>query len=159
MSQRRVERVELVDRIHDHRPQSFLDDFSAWHEVELPLSDFKKLLLNSWPFDTSEKAPNEIPTLQEAYERIKTDPDAFFALIHSYGGISGAQVKKYLDDFRQGMQLRDCFIVERHPNMNPNGSYYIRDGMHRLVAYALFSELNPKFFPIQVYLGSKPYAR
>lgn len=151
-----VDKDELAKHLHDHRPQDFINDYAEWHWFNLSLDDFKKLLLNSVPFDPTHKRSEELPTMQEVYDLIQRDPEKFFAWSHPDGGLNGAQVRKYLNDFRAGVDFRDCFIIDLYPDMNPAGSYYIRDGMHRLVAYALHSELRPEFFPVRIYLSGRP---
>jgi hypothetical protein len=73
------------------------------------------------------------------------------------GGLNGSRVKHYVEKFNNIFELGDCFVTDliEHPQqgkMNPSGSYYIADGMHRLVAYGLWSQLKPEKFPIAVYL-------
>lgn len=156
MNKQKIDRDEAANHLHDHRPQDFINDYAEWHWFNLPLESFMRLLLNSVPNDPADIKPEEFPTMTEVYDIIQADPERFFAFKHPNGGLNGAQVKKYLNDFHAGVDLRDCFIIDLYPDMNPAGSYYIRDGMHRLVAYALYSQLRPEFFPVRIYLSGRP---
>jgi hypothetical protein len=98
-------------------------------------------------------------TLSAAIAYIEMNQD--FLETYAQGFLCGQRVKHYLDTLRecQGKlqecftELGDCFMLDKDktPDRFRNE---ITDGMHRLVAYGLATDMNESHFPIPVYFGT-----
>jgi hypothetical protein len=153
-------RVELFLNLIDHNSQHpsalyigqalFCHNFCL--EVTIEIDEFKRLLLNSHAHDsTNTPQPHEFPMLHEVINQIKDRPQ-FLRESRSDSGLSGSLVKKKLDNLENNLYVKDIVLQDKWPNMAQEGSFYIIDGMHRLVAYGLLTNLNPEKFPIITYL-------
>lgn len=129
-----------------------LGHFETWESIELGLDEFKRLLLNSYPYAWPETR-DKLATLEETVRFIQLYPE-YLEAERKDRGINGAHVARYLERFRGGEQLEDAIVLEKDPDMRQDGSFYIGDGMHRLVAYGLHSGLEEEFFPIRVVYAS-----
>lgn len=79
------------------------------------------------------------------------------------GFLDGQRVKHYLDrlnncrenlpDCFAALDKYSCFMIDRETIPNSPGKE-ITDGMHRLVAYGLATDLNTNHFPISIYFGT-----
>lgn len=123
--------------------------------AELAPEDFKSILINS---DATGRSllQKEYPSLWMVIEQIRADP-SYLKSTRQDGGINGVQVNKYLELFAtSGLSLGDSMILDRDmfPDMNSAGRYYVIDGMHRLVAYGLATNMDPQYFPVQIYYCS-----
>jgi len=151
-----VDRNELLRRFQSN-PQ--------FHYIQFALSkphcyagyvdkdEFERLLLNSSP-----KNPHppfeEYPTVREVIEQIEQNLD-FLHSMPQGEELNGVWVEQLCKQFRQNMMKpKDCFVIDKLQGMNKAGSFYIIDGIHRLVAYALATEMTDKYFPIPVYYCS-----
>jgi hypothetical protein len=54
--------------------------------------------------------------------------------------------------FQQGFHPKPGVIQNSLQGMRSEKSYYVIDGMHRLIAYGLWADLNANHFPISIYL-------
>ncbi len=129
-----------------------IDHFDSWETYELGLEEYKRLLLNSWPY-TWPQSRDRLATLEETVGFIERYPE-YLEYERKDRGINGVQVARYLGAFRDGEPLTPCIVIEKDPDMRPEGSYYIGDGMHRLVAYGVYTGMREEFFPIPVVLGT-----
>jgi hypothetical protein len=113
--------------------------------------EFRHLLLNSSTENRSLEN-SELPTLEEVVEQIQ-NRRAFLEEERSDGGLNGKRVKNYVEQFEQGLALKKSFVLirDKEPGMRQCGSYYIADGMHRLVAYGLWSSMSVDCCPLAVY--------
>jgi hypothetical protein len=122
--------------------------YCIWASIDF--DEFRHLLINTSPQNPDVKlSPMDYPIIQEAIEQIHLKPN-FFEYNHPNRGLSGVRVKYYIDLFNQGAKLKECFIRDIQ-DMRPGGSFYIADGMHSLIAYAIWTKLNPEKFPIALY--------
>ena len=119
-------------------------------EVLIDEDDFGHLLLNSSP-QNPQPPRRESWMLKEVLAQINENP-AFLEESTQGRGLSGTTVQHYLDLLRQGSALKKCLIRDKEVWMRGEGNYYIADGMHSLVAYGLWSQLNADDFPIALYL-------
>jgi hypothetical protein len=120
--------------------------------VSIDRSEFGSLLINSVadPQRTN-LLLEDYPTLREVIGFIKRHP-AFLSTSRDDGGLCGQQVQYYLDQFAQGAALGACFIIDKFRQMTHKRTYcYVIDGMHRLAAYGLWSQMNISNFPIEAY--------
>ena len=74
------------------------------------------------------------------------------------GRLSGKRVQKYLMELNACkprlqncfMKMGDCFVS----NVSDKRRNEVKDGMHRLVAYGLVTDLKDDHFPISIYFGT-----
>jgi hypothetical protein len=114
--------------------------------------DFDNILINS-SNDDRELTLAEYPNLRAVLDRINADP-SFFSKTRRYGMLSGTRVKELVDDFlRNNSKPQHFFLVDRadYPLINDKGMFYVRDGMHHLIAYGLATKMDDKSFPIAGY--------
>lgn len=122
------------------------------YHLSIDVQQFSELLANASIKKPIPPLPlPEIRTLGEILDQIKLIP-RFLDDNNQYVGLFSKRVKDYLEGFRLGEALKDCVIQDIMHGMNPEKQYYIIDGMHSLVAYGLWSNLNANYFPIHVYL-------
>jgi hypothetical protein len=118
-------------------------------------TDFDDILINS-STEPRELQQSEYPSLSAVVRSIIAD-DSFLNRTHENRGLSGAIVQNYRDELLNDNSKPKCFfIVDRtdYPEMNQDGLYYVRDGMHHLVAYGLATQMNENAFPIVGYYCS-----
>ena len=125
-------------------------------KVHLFAADYKTIFIG---FNLHQRAPY-YQTLFEVVEYIQNNEN----ILHESGGrtgtLDGNEVKKYLNAFNNNtIDLQNCFVQAgncfmQEDNYHPSGGKNITDGMHRLVAYGLASELKDEFFPIPIYFGT-----
>lgn len=114
---------EALTRVHCYR-------------VIVSNEDFGNILINS-SNEQRELSQAEYPSLQEVIMQISKD-STFFDRTRWNGGLSGTRVKQLYDEFvENGSKPQYFFLVDRNyfPAMNNKANYYVRDGMHHLVAY------------------------
>ena len=119
------------------------------YQVRLYADDFNTILINSSVEDQGLHL-SEYPTIRDVIDSIKQNPD-FLNKTNSNRRLDGKTVGRYCGEFRQRNNKPDYFfLVDRdyYPEMNPKGLFYVRDGMHHLVAYGLITDMNENAFPI-----------
>jgi hypothetical protein len=125
--------------------------------VNIFAEDYGSILIYSMLADIAGNYPYQ--TLLSAIEYIKLNQA--FLEAPSRGVLGGQRVKHYLVEFGacQG-KLQDCFVEMRHCFMldrsetSDKPRNEITDGMHRLVAYGLATDMNETYFPIPIYFGT-----
>lgn len=147
-----VQRNSLLKKFKGHNQfGDIADALSKEHcyRIRVYNDDFDNILINSSNEDRELSWP-EYPTLKEVIGRIAIDT-SFFGKTRRNGMLSGTRVKELYDEFnRDGSKPKHFFIVDRDnfPGMNERASFYVRDGMHHLVAYGLATQLREESFPI-----------
>ena len=141
----RSEVMECFDKDH------ILDAINKVHcyQVRLYADDFNTILINS-SIEDQDLPPSECPIISEVISSIKQSPD-FLNKTDRGRRLDGKMVAKYCEEFRLNGNKPDCFfLVDRDDSigMNQKGLFYVRDGMHHLVAYRLATEMNKNAFPI-----------
>lgn len=155
--QRNVVNALLAKLQEDHDFGQIQDVLSKPHifRVRLYAKDFNDILINS-STEPRELQQSEYPSLSAVIRSIIAD-DSFLNRTHGNRGLSGAIVRNYRDELLNDNSKPKCFfIVDRtdYPQMNKDGLYYVRDGMHHLVAYGLATQMNENAFPIVGYYCS-----
>jgi hypothetical protein len=125
-------------------------------KVSIVPKDYSGIWLHSC-LPTASSFPYQL--LSEAIEYIKNRPN--FLDTTSSGCLNGRQVQNYstkLNTCEANLQLcfeelGDCFLLDKGET-NYETHIEITDGMHRLVAYGLVSEMDETHFPISAYLGT-----
>ncbi len=152
----KLDRNMLVTKFHDSRDFQYiawaLSKHRYFYLVALNELDLTNLILNSSP-QNPKPIPNQDrhPTLGEAIKEITDNPEFLNKpQAKDFRGLNGLQVKEKIAYFEQGGKIKDCFMMDVRPEMFREEPYYVIDGMHSLVAYALWSKLKPEKFPIQV---------
>lgn len=151
-----VERL-LSKLEEDHDFGSIQDVLGKPHifHVKIDAKDFDDILINS-STELRELHLSEYPSLSFVIGSIMAD-DSFWNRTHPNRGLSGTIVRKYRDEFLQNNMKPECFFIvdsADYPKMNKNGLFYVRDGMHHLVAYGLATQMNGSAFPIIGYYCS-----
>ncbi len=126
------------------------------YRVALAADEFGRLLINSCPSFTPSPELPDYPTVREATAEIVAWPE-FLEMEprHCYRGLSGTTVREYLGQLRRGEPLGGaCAIRDKDREMPGKGIFYVVDGMHRLVAYCLFTNPERAIVPIPVFLCS-----
>jgi hypothetical protein len=118
--------------------------------VAINREEFQALLLNA-SLTSPDLSYAEIPTMGEILEQIKTVPD-FLEQNRQYVGLNTQRVKDCIQSFTPDYKPENCLVVDLYDGMTPDQNYFILDGMHRLVAYGIWTKLDAEKFPIQVYL-------
>src|SRR4051812_30812374 len=77
--------------------------------ASIDLDEFKQLLLNSSPENPQPASWADLPTLEEVVMLFQDDP-TYFNAEHPNRGISGKQVKHYVDLFADGLELKHCVV-------------------------------------------------
>ena len=120
--------------------------------AEICPEDFRVILINS----SAERRPleqSEYPSLWDVVQQIRAD-HTFLSSNRSDGGLNGLRVAHYLNLLTENQHFTsDCFILDSdaYPDMNSRGKYYVIDGMHRLIAFGLATNMERHCFPVQVY--------
>lgn len=129
-----------------------LEQHDHFYLVSIDKGEFGRLLLNS-STKRRELALSEYPTIDEVADQIEISPEFLAMTEYAQGGLSGIKVSEYLTQFNRGADITDGFILimDVSDGMRTTGSYYIRDGMHRLVAFRLSDQLRDMVFPIPVF--------
>lgn len=155
---RQVSHDDLVTQFQDSRDFQYIEwalkHHSYFYIVALYSDDIGNLILNSSPQNSSPGLGVRHPNIEEVLKEIKADPD-FLKLTKAedFRGLNGKRVREKVQDFELGKTLGDCFIMDTwHEEMLREEPYYVIDGMHSLVAYALWSGLDSRKFPIRVFL-------
>jgi hypothetical protein len=148
--------VNLIENNLQHPSASYIGQAIFCHnfclEATLEIDEFNQLLLNSHALDsTNNLQPHEFPTIREVINQIKVRPQ-FLQESRLDGGLSGSLVKKKLDNLENNLYVSGSVLLNKWPNMRQDGSFYVIDGMHRLVAYGLLTDSNPEKFSITTYL-------
>jgi len=150
--------AELLENIQNHPHKGEMENALArkyCYRVHILPEDFSEILINSSIVDRHLDLP-EYPTLEQVIKDIATHIQ-FLETTRKDGRLSGTKVKYYFDKFSENIPLLDLvFLISRNefPAMNPKGIYYIRDGMHRLVAFGLASQMRVEHFPIYGYYST-----
>jgi len=125
------------------------------YQVRVYVDDFNTILINS-SIEDQDLHLSKYPTIGDVIEIIKRNPD-FLNKTNSNRRLDGKTVGRYCEEFRQNNNQPDYFfLVDRdyYPEMNPKGLFYVRDGMHHLVAFGLVTDMNKNAFPIIGYYSS-----
>ena len=141
----------LAELQEDHDFDSIQDVLKKPHifRVKIYAKDFDDILINS-STELRELQQSEYPSLSAVIRSIIAE-DNFLNRIHDNRGLSGITVKKYRDEFlKNNLKPKSFFVVDRtdYPQMNKNGLFYVRDGMHHLVAYGLAIKMKEDAFPV-----------
>ncbi len=97
---------------------------------------------------------HELPSLTLVVDQITRDP-GFLNEFRTDGALNGTAVRSYFTRIQEGtFELNDCFIIDKLDGMTEKGRYYIKDGMHRLVAIGLAAMRGIYQFPVPVYYCS-----
>jgi len=149
------DRAVLLAKIQNHSHKGEMENALTrehCYRVHIMPDDFSRILLNSSTEDRHLDL-SEYPTLEQVIEDISAHKQ-FLETTRKDGRLSGTKVKYYFDEFSENIPLLDLvFLINRNefPTMNPKGVYYIRDGVHRLVAFGLASQMREEYFPIYGY--------
>jgi hypothetical protein len=149
-----VDRVELF-RLHqnDEQLRFLCIGFCKRHcyQVELDQDEFQKLIVNSSPTLRHPTEPKDFPLLKAVLTEIENNQN-FLADTDLNGGLSGTKVQEKIEQFNDGEDLDGCFIIDAEDLLPGRTSeYYVIDGMHRLVAYGIWSKLDKSKYPISIY--------
>ena len=118
--------------------------------------DFSDILINS-STESRDLDQSELPNIREVIESIRNEP-SFLCQTNANRRLDGKMVRQYQDEFILTGNKPSCFfLVDRdyYPDMNPKGLFYVRDGMHHLVAYGLAVNMKEDGFPILGYYSTK----
>jgi len=155
---REEDRQSLWAKYQNHRQAKYICfalNKPHCYLADIDESEFARLLLNSSPLAPKPETYADYPSLARVILEIKRNPDFLTQIPESdYEGLNGNRVRERCDQFRDGhLDLSECFIIDKDefPGMNPEGSFYIIDGIHRLVAFGLMVEMAEHHFPIQLY--------
>lgn len=152
---RTEDRESLIQEIRGHPHEGDMKNALArkyCYRVRVFPEDFSRILINSSTEDRHLEL-GEYPSLEEVIASISEDA-VFLDATRMDGRLSGTKVKEYLEAFlNHGCSLDRIFLLDRNEylKMNPGGEFYVRDGMHRLVAFGLASGMNTEHFPIYGY--------
>lgn len=125
------------------------------YQVRLYADDFDAVLINS-SIEDRDLDLSEYPTIREVIESIKSNP-SFLNKTDRGRKLDGQAVDRYCEEFSQTRKKPEhFFLVDRdhYPKMNSKGLFYVRDGMHHLVAYGLVTNMNEDAFPIMGFYSS-----
>lgn len=106
------------------------------------------------------QTPNPYRPLSEVVSDIKDHPQFLNRGRDQVYWLNGQWVKHYASKLENCVshlrtcfqQFDDCFL--RDGKGHPSNAINVSDGMHRLVAYGLITDMSPDYFPIEVYFGS-----
>ncbi len=118
-------------------------------------ADLSNILINS-SVKRDELLLSAYPTIAAVIKEINENLD-FLNTTRPYSKLSGKRIKELADEFLEnGSKPEHFFLVDRddYPEMNQSGSYYVRDGMHHLVAYAFITQMKEEYYPIIGYYCS-----
>lgn len=147
-------RGEFEKKFGDHRDIKYFGrSFKHCYLVSLTRNEFLSLGINSTPL---EPFPGKAMLIQDAINQYIEDKKNLDKT-HPDRGISGTTVKAYLEKFKQGMKLDNCFVQDLdddNPDQLGKYSYYVTDGMHRLTAYGIYKNLKISDNEVQVYYST-----
>lgn len=135
--------------------RSVLDKTNCFR-MEIFADDYSQILIHSC-------LPNatEFPyqPLADAVAYIKDNPD--FLNQSASGCLNGQRVYHYMTQLNNSQQkkqyldevLGDCFLLDKS-EISQAMRIEVTDGMHRLVGYGYATNLDGKYFPIFVFLGT-----
>ncbi len=121
--------------------------------VDIDKTDYERLLLNSSPQVPKPQTFTDYPTVATVIHEIRQNPDFLTRFPESgYEGLNGKRVRECCDQFSNGqLDLSECFILDKFQGVNPEGSFYVIDGIHRLVAFGLMTDIADHHFPIRLH--------
>ena len=134
--------------------------------VDLFAEDYAEILICSGL--PTAQSPHPYQPVAQAVEYIKNRPSFLTESAHwdstkerCSGRLSGAKVREYLARFNACYRrlqecfvaMGDCFLLDKS-EVRDRMRNEIMDGMHRLVAYGLATDLKGDHFPIQIYFGT-----
>jgi hypothetical protein len=152
---RELNRDKLLHSFQQDRDFGYIQNAIVRHSccylASVDQDDLSKFLVNSSP-KHPELPLNQYPSIIAILSEIR-EPPGFLEVTPSdgYRGLNGPRIKKKMEEFKLGKKPEDCFIEDVWLEMEREGAFYIVDGMHRLVAYALWSDLKADKFPITLY--------
>lgn len=161
--------MNIIDEIQQEEIDRLLSEVAPhdkWHVeeslqkshrylVQIFDTDFDTILINSSTQDR-ELDLSEYPSVREVIDVIAND-NTFLSKGYPFGKLSGLRVNELCSEFIiSGKKPKPVFLVDRdfYPGMNPRGQFYVRDGMHRIVAYGLATKMNKNTFPISGYYST-----
>ncbi len=154
-----VDCAELLSQFQNTRDFQYIawaiQNHNYCYLIALDANDLQALILNSSPKMPAPAPYKDMhPCLGEAIREIERQPEFLnFSPSEDFRGLNGRRVKERIEDFEKGIQLKECFIMDASlPVMLRSEPYYVIDGMHRLVAYAIWSQMSPDKFPVNVWL-------
>lgn len=121
------------------------------YETQITAEDYNKIWIYA---GLSSSSLYPYSSLYEAVCYIKSHPS--FLDTSAKGFLNGQQLRYYLEQIRLANEaltiyfagLEECFLLDQ------NGRNEVTDGMHRLVAYGLATNLQEIYFPISLFLGT-----
>lgn len=124
-------------------------------KVNIFADDYSQILIHSGINLNSPYHP-----LSEAIAHIKNNQN-FLSQETPSGFLNGVAVQKYLEKLKRCptklqhcfIEMGDCFMLDGIQHRS--GDNNITDGMHRLVAYGLATDMNENHFPIPIYFGNE----
>lgn len=127
------------------------------YEVELGVDDYRDIIVCSNIYG---QPPPEYRPLVEVIDYIARTPSflktsAQWHGTRPSGRLSGVVVNKYLIRLRMHQtEIQAAFQEMGAVLILDKGRYEVQDGMHRLVAYGLATNLETCYFPIRAYVGT-----
>lgn len=161
-----IDRTNLCNGISQHHHAGDIRDAlnrRYCYSVEIYPEDYARILINSSVYSSTQDVDLsycEYPTLKDIIESLMKNKD-FFGITRMNGKLSGSKVKYYFDKYNAEIPVVDLvFLIDRREflKMNPIGDFYVRDGMHRLVALGLASGYKREFFPVYGYFSTNEKA-
>jgi len=150
----RLDPTTLFARFQQDHDICYIGSALACHRhcflTAIDQSEFQRLLVNSSPQNLRPPI-GSFPTIEEVVDQIRRQP-TFLEQDSHERVLNGMKVKYYLELLKHGSGLKECFIRDKEQGMPEKGSYYVADGMHSLVAYALWTDLKADGFPVKLYL-------
>lgn len=123
------------------------------YHVEIDYETTRNLLLNS-SLSKPTVPIGEYPTLESVVAEALDNP-SLLKRTHEKDGLNGQQVSDYLSMYDIDHKVEDLVLVDKWVEMPSYGSYSLRDGMHRLVAYGIWRGGVEKLeYPLFGYYGT-----
>jgi hypothetical protein len=149
-----IDRNSVLSQFNQDHDRDFIsyaigiNRYCFW--ISMNQIEFRNLLINSSP-NNPHPLLAEFPTIEDVVIQIQQNP-VFLTQNPQERILNGSRIGYYVDLLNRGSALQECFIRDKDVYMPSRGKYYVADGMHRLVAYAVWTNLNTNSFPISVYL-------
>jgi hypothetical protein len=122
-------------------------------QVNIVAADYSRILVYSCPTWIPGQYEHYKP-LSKAVDVIKANPD--FLERRDAAQLNGVRVRYYMEQFNAGkFEIGDIFVIDGIDVFGVTDVPNITDGMHRLVAYGLSTNMRNEYFPISVYYGTE----
>lgn len=149
-----LKEIHRSHRLFSTHIKTVLDQPSCF-KVSIFPEDFDQILIHSGISHLV-----NYQTLSTVITYIKKNP-AFLDNPAYLGVLEGQRVKYYLTKLKQVQEklqdcftgLGDCFMLDKSEALDRMRNE-ITDGMHRLVAYGLATDMDKSYFPIPTYFGT-----